>query len=82
MTENTLSPEEIKPTIKHLDETLTMTVPEWGKSWGLSRGASYAAAARGDIPGLIRIGKRLMVSKIAAQKALEHGWTPPQESKS
>ena len=82
MSENTLLPEEIKPIIKHLDETLTMTVPEWGKSWGLSRGASYAAAARGDIPGLIRIGKRLMVSKIAAQRALENGWTPPQESKS
>jgi len=63
------------------DECKTVTVPEWGKSWGLSRGAAYAAAARGDIPGLIRIGKRLMVSKIAAQRALENGWTPPKESK-
>ena len=62
------------------DERKTLTVPEWGKSWGLSRGASYAAAARGDIPGLIKIGKRLMVSKIAAQRALENGWQSPTAS--
>jgi len=74
--------EENRPTSVAPDnERLTVTVPEWGKSWGLSRGAAYAAATRGDIPGLIRIGKRLMVSKIAAQRALENGWTPPQESK-
>ena len=74
--------EENKPTSAVPDnERLTVTVPQWGMSWGLSRGAAYAAAARGDIPGLIRIGKRLMVSKIAAQRALENGWTPPKESK-
>jgi hypothetical protein len=63
------------------DECMTLTVPAWGKSWGLSRGASYAAAARGDIPGLIRIGKRLMVSKIAAKRALENGRVPPKALK-
>ena len=77
MTENTLLPEEIKPILKY-PECMTMTVPECGASWGLSRGAAYASAARGDIPGLIRIGRRLLVSKVAAQKALESGWQPKE----
>jgi hypothetical protein len=39
----------------------TMSVPEAGKLYfDLSRNASYAAAARGDIP-TIRIGKLLRV---------------------
>ena len=44
------------------DETpLTMTVPEAGKRYfNLSRGASYAAAERGDIP-TIRVGRLLRV---------------------
>jgi len=70
--------EENKPTAPD-NECKTLTVPQWGTSWGLSRGAAYAAAARGDIPGLIRIGRRLMVSKIAAQRALENGWQPPRD---
>jgi predicted DNA-binding transcriptional regulator AlpA len=58
------------------DECWTLTVPVAGKRLGLSRGASYDAAKRGDLPGLIRIGRRLMVSKVALERALENGWTP------
>jgi hypothetical protein len=72
MEENRLNPK---------DECLTVSVPTFGKLCGISRGAAYAAAARGDIPGLIRIGKPLMVSKIAAQRALENGWQPPLDSR-
>ena len=40
---------------------LTITVPEAGKRYfNLSRGASYAAAERGDIP-TIRVGRLLRV---------------------
>ena len=60
------------------DECWTLTVPVAGKRLGLSRGASYDAAKRGDLPGLIRIGRRLMVSKVALEKALENGWHPPR----
>jgi hypothetical protein len=58
------------------DECWTLTVPVAGKRLGLSRGASYDAAKRGDLPGLIRIGRRLMVSKVALERALDNGWTP------
>jgi hypothetical protein len=41
------------------ESPLTISVPEAGRKYfGLSRNASYAAAARGDIP-TIRIGKLL-----------------------
>lgn len=62
------------------DECWTLTVPVAGKRLGLSRGASYDAAKRGDLPGLIRIGRRLMVSKVALERALENGWQPPHKS--
>ena len=72
MAENRVNPEE---------ECLTVTVPTAGKKLGLSRGAAYAAATRGDLPGVLRIGKRLLVSKVALYKALAGGWLPPQESR-
>lgn len=36
----------------------------------LSRGTAYAAAKRGDLPGVIRIGRRLLVSRAALEKFL------------
>lgn len=50
---------------------VTMTVPEAGRHYfGLSRGASYAAAARGDIP-TIRIGRLLRVPRKAMERKLD-----------
>ena len=47
----------------------TITVPEAGELYfGLSRNASYAAAARGDIP-TIKLGKLLRVP-VAALEAM------------
>ncbi len=51
-------------------ERLVYDVPEAGAMLGLSRNASYEAAARGDIP-TIRIGKLLRVPKAALNKMLE-----------
>jgi hypothetical protein len=49
----------------------TMTVPEAGKRYyGLARNASYAAAARGDIP-TIRVGRLLRVPIKAMNEVLE-----------
>jgi len=39
---------------------LTMTVEQAGRLLGISRGAAYRAAARGQIP-TIRLGRRLLV---------------------
>jgi excisionase family DNA binding protein len=51
-------------------QTDVMTVPEAGARLGLGRDASYAAAARGDIP-VIKIGKFLRVPRIAFERMLE-----------
>ena len=53
------------------DEALTITVPEAGKRFfGISRGASYDAAARGEIP-TIKIGRLLRVPVKACQRMLD-----------
>jgi hypothetical protein len=51
-------------------ESLVYEVPEAGAMIGLSRNASYAAAARGDLP-TIRFGKLLRVPKAAFHLLLE-----------
>jgi hypothetical protein len=45
------------------------SVPQAGKMVGLSRGASYAAAARGEIP-TERFGDRLIVPKVPWHRKL------------
>jgi hypothetical protein len=58
---------------------LTITVPEAGRLYfGLSRNASYAAAARGDIPTL-KIGKLLRVPVRALDRMLEQRKPAPAE---
>jgi len=50
---------------------LTISVPEAGKRYfGMSRGASYAAAERGEIP-TVRIGRLLRVPVRAMDTLLE-----------
>jgi excisionase family DNA binding protein len=53
-------------------ERLVYTVTEVGAMLGLSRNAAYEAARRGDIP-TIRIGRRLIVPKVAFNRLLETG---------
>ena len=53
------------------DYPKTLTVPEAGaRYFNLKRNASYAAAARGDIP-TIRIGRALRVPIVALERLLE-----------
>jgi hypothetical protein len=60
----------------------TLTVPEAGKKYfDLSRGASYAAAARGDIP-TVKIGRKLRVPIIAVERMLESVGRPATETRS
>ncbi len=54
------------------EQPLTISVPEAGaKYFGLSRNASYDAAARGDIP-TIKVGKLLKVPVRALEKMLDN----------
>lgn len=51
-------------------DCLTLTVPEAGRRYfGLSSGASYAAAERGEIP-TVRIGRLLRVPIAAMDRML------------
>jgi hypothetical protein len=60
-------------------ETLVMSVPAAGRALGLSRNSSYLAAKTpGAMPGVIKIGKRVMISKRALDTALREGWPPPK----
>ena len=43
----------------------TLTVEQRGRVVGLGRSATYQAIQRGDIPGVIRIGRRVLVSRHA-----------------
>ena len=60
----------------------TLSVPEAGRRYfGLSRGASYAAAANGQIP-TIKIGRIIRVPIVAVERMLERagdqgGSSPP-----
>ncbi len=53
-------------------QKLTLSVPEAGRIYyNAGKNASYAAAARGEIP-VIRIGKRLRVPIAAMERILEN----------
>ncbi len=47
----------------------TLNLDEAAALLGLSRGATYAAANRGEIP-MLRIGKRMLVPRLALEKML------------
>lgn len=48
---------------------LTMTVPQTAKLLGISRNLAYELARQGALP-VIRLGKRLVVPKLALEKLL------------
>ena len=50
-------------------ERRTLTIEEAAKALGVSRGAAYAAAGRGELP-TVRIGKRYVVPKSQLEKML------------
>lgn len=54
------------------DEPLTMTVTECAKRLGIGRNSAYEAVSRGEIP-VVRIGKRLLVPKVALERLLLAG---------
>ena len=59
-----------------IETPLTISVPEAGKRYfGMSRGASYQAAERGDLP-TIRIGRLLKVPVRALEQMLDKASAP------
>ncbi len=52
-------------------ERQTMTVTEAAETLGISRANAYALAKRGELPGAIRLGGRVVVSKTALARAID-----------
>ncbi len=50
---------------------LTVSVETAGRILGISRGSAYQAARNGELPGVLRIGCRYLVSVAALHKALQ-----------
>ena len=54
------------------NEKIVLSVNEVAKLVGLSRNSIYNGIRRGEIPG-IRVGKRLLVPRVALDKLLSGG---------
>ena len=52
------------------EESLTVTVEEAAQLLGISRQTAYNLAAEGKLPGVLRLGRRLVVGKKALEDAL------------
>jgi len=55
--------------VKMENDRLTLTVDETAKILGVGRNSAYEAIARGEIP-IVKVGKRLLVPKVALEKLL------------
>lgn len=62
------------------DNKLTLTVEQAGKRLGISRATAYALANQGQLP-VIRLGKRLLVSKVRLERMVNEARTKTQEEK-
>jgi len=56
-------------TVKDSTQPLTVDVPTAARLLGISRGGAYELARRGELPGAIRLGQRVVVSRRALERA-------------
>ncbi len=53
-------------------QKMTLSIPEVAETLGISRNLAYQLAAREELPGLIRLGKRRVVcSRLAIERLLQ-----------
>jgi len=56
------------------NERFTFTIPEAARMLGISRGTAYQLASRNKLPvPVIKLGKRIVVSRKAIEALLEAG---------
>lgn len=51
----------------------TLTVADAAKLLGIGRQTAYDLAAKGKLPGVLRLGRRIVVSKKALERFLSGG---------
>lgn len=60
-------------------DSLTMTIPEAAKALGISRGLAYELAKRDELPvPVIKLGRRMVLSRRAVEKLLNGEGNKPQ----
>jgi excisionase family DNA binding protein len=59
-----------------VDERLTYTLTEAAALLGISRALAYEAAHRGDLP-VCRVGRRMLVPRVALLRLLDHDAATP-----
>ena len=53
-------------------QKMTMSISEVAETLGISRNLAYELAAKGELPGLIRLGqKRVVCSRLAIERLLQ-----------
>ena len=62
-------------------DALVYSVPDAGRLLGLSRATSYMLVSQGVIPA-IRLGRRLVVPKIAIERMLAEAGSKPEGAQS
>lgn len=62
-----------------LDAPMLLTASEVALLLRTSRPAVYAMAERGQLPGVIRVGRRLLVHRVDLLDWLDHSRTPSRE---
>ncbi|MDA1271892.1 MAG: helix-turn-helix domain-containing protein [Chloroflexi bacterium] len=56
----------------------TLTIPEVAELLGICRASAYQIAKEGTLPGVIRLGRRIVVSRKAIEEFLERRGTEPE----
>jgi excisionase family DNA binding protein len=49
----------------------TVNLDEWAREVGVGRSMAYELARKGQIPGLLKLGTRYLVSRAALERMLE-----------
>jgi len=53
-------------------QKMTLSIPEVAETLGISRNLAYELAAKGELPGLIRLGqKRVVCSRLVIERLLQ-----------
>lgn len=66
--------------LNEITRNVTLTVDETSRLLRLSRGATYEAVRRGQLPS-IRIGRRILIPRAALEKLLERQDSPNTQGK-
>lgn len=59
-----------KTELESVEQTRTVPVPVAARAYGISRAQGYELARRGELPGVIKLGGRYVVSRAVMERVL------------